>query len=148
MTSLSVAIVIVAVPAIVWSHGVERHFGTAINGAGGPARGAPMSSPEFSLLAIETTAGDFLAALSEGRREPLPELASRLSSLVRELKESIAARDDLETAAMSGQIASLDAGSERILTALHDLDHAELERELSKLKDAALELQRTLASSP
>lgn len=148
MRSLLVSIVSLALCPTVWGHGLERHFGTAINGARAPVRGTPRASPAFSLLAIETTAGEMTSALREDRREVLPELASRLSSLVRELRESMAAGSGRNAPAMRARVASLDAGRERIRTALRHLDGAELERELAKLKDAALEFQRAMTSSP
>ena len=117
-----------------WAHGLERQYGTPINGAGAGARAGSGGSPAFTLLALEATSAAMDRALDEGRTADIHERARRLSQMVLELRRRSQNLEPDQRQRVAEAVALLSARADRVYATAGDEDPTSLRRELTELR--------------
>ena len=65
----------IASPSVAWAHGTERHFGTVINGRGGPIPSFDSGgSPAFTLMLIDSSSHALRSAAEEAQTDVVRKL--------------------------------------------------------------------------
>ncbi len=122
-------------PGAAWAHGLERHYGTSINGSGAASPTGTGGSPDFTLLALEAHSAALERALADGHRGEIRERARRLPRLVEELGRRAQHLEPGMRSRAGEAIAALSETAARLHAAAREPDAASIRAELAEFRN-------------
>lgn len=131
-----------------WAHGLERHYGNAVNGSGAVAPGASSSgAPAFTLMVMETTSVAMERALVEGRNDDARERAQRLPKMVEELDRRSRSLEPAQRKRAEEAVAALSKSAARVYATAGDRNAEIVRAELVELRRLIASMQAFLRES-
>ena len=134
------ACLLLVLPTAAWAHGLERHYGTPINGEHAPnAEVRRSGSPRFTLMVLETTSAALERALDEERREEVVERAQQLPRLAEELGHRAQRSGSLDK-----DLVALSRAAKRISTGAATTDSGTIRSDIGELRRLVRSMQEIL----
>lgn len=146
-TVFALLFLLVAPAPAAWSHGLERHYGTPINGQGAPAAAQRGGSPGFSLLLLDTTSKAMERALDEGRPDEVRARAEKLPRTVEELGHRSQSIEPALPDPAHAVVRDLSRCATRVYALARTDDDTALRAELGELRKLIASMQGFLRES-